>query len=165
MSFYKSYAVDQEIEQNGVLVTYPDMERKEPEAIRIKLARLTGRSSRYKQVRERLMKPYRGNSYDAESSTVKEELNRRLFVESAILSWETKHYEGCVVAEGVPSRDGWYKGIELRDADGKDVIVPSTIENICEGLKLAPDFGAALLVEASGNDLFMAERREDDSKN
>lgn len=166
MSFYNSYATDSEVEKNGVIVTYPDLDRKQPEAYRIKLARLTGRSSRYKQVRERLMKPYRGNSYDAASDEDKDALNRRLFVEAAILSWETRSYEGCVAAEGVPlSKDGWYKGVETRLDDGTDQIIPATVDNLCAVLKSCPDFAAVLMSEATGADLYRVERRESDSGN
>jgi len=170
MSLYGSFATDPELEKRGVIVIYPDPERKEPEAYRIRLARLTGRSAKYKQVQERLMRPYRHMKGADVPDDVRSKIGLQIFVEAAVLSWETKAYDGCLIHEAdapllQPDKDGWIKGVEVREPDGTDRIVPPTVENLMRALEASPDFLEYLNDDATKPDLYRVERVEADSKN
>jgi hypothetical protein len=167
MSLFNSYATDPDREKNGVVVIYPDLERGDPEAYRVRLARMSGRSSRYKKARERVMKPYAKFNPDDLSQDVIDRTGMEIFIEAVILCFETKVYEGAIVDPklGTPNVGDWVKGVEVRQEDGTDVIVPATTENLFKALTAARPFADVLLSDASGADLYRVAQRQDASKN
>ncbi len=168
MGLFNSYATDPDAENSGVLVTYPDIERAEPEAYRALLARMTGRSSKYKKVRERIMKPYALFAFDDLSQEVKDRTGLEIFIEAAILRFETKVHEVHVVDPklGTPEVGTWVRGVELPpNEDGSVPLVPSTPENLYATLSVNSTFLDVLLNDASAAEKFRVRHRQAASKN
>lgn len=164
LSLRSSFATDANLEQAGVIVIYPDAQRGEPQAYRIRLRRLGGRNSLYTKVKERLMRPYRNVEWKDLPEKTQTDISVRMFVEGAIASWETKHYDGCIT-KLTPNADGWLQGVEVGQEDGTDEILPATVDNIIAALKQVPDFMEVLFSECRGPDLFRQEQRDAASKN
>lgn len=143
---------------------YPDAQRGEPQAYRIRLRRLGGRNSLYTKVKERLMRPYRNVEWKDLPEKTQHDISVRMFVEGAVASWETKYYEGCIT-KLTPDADGWLKGVEVGQDDGTDEILPATPDNIIAALKQVPDFMEVLFNECRGPENFKAEQRDAASKN
>lgn len=168
MGMHNSYATDPELEKNGVVVTYPDIERGEPEAYRARLGRLSGRSSRYKKAQERVMKPYAKFDVNDLSPEVRQRTGLEIFIEAALLSFETKVHEGHVVHEklGKPEPGTWVRGVELPPGeDGVLHLVPATPENLYAALSVNSTFLDIMFNDASAAELFRIKHRQDAAKN
>lgn len=168
MGLYNSYATDTDAEKNGVVVVYPDIERAETEAYRVRLAHLSGRSSRYKKARARIMEPYAKFDHKDLPQEVADRTGIEIFIEAAIVTFETKVHADHVVDEklGKPEPGAWVRGVELPpDETGKVRLVVASPENLYIALSAARPFMEVMLADASGADLYRVARRQAAAKN
>ncbi len=159
MSLRSNFSTDPSAEQDGIFFIYPDPQRGELQAYRIRLRRLGGRNSLYTKVKERLMRPYRNVEWKDLPEKTQNDISVRMFVEGAVASWETKTYEGAIT-KLTPDAEGWLKGVEVGQEDGTDEILPATVENIVTALKQVPDFMEVLFGECRGAENYRVERRD-----
>jgi hypothetical protein len=139
-SLYKKFKTDDNSEKNGVFFDYGDY--------RVRMARLGGLHNKFSKRHEELMKPYRRVPRDELDIKVYKRVTIQAFVETVILSWDTKVDEE------------WVSGIE--SAEG---LVPATKENIRKVLEDLPDLFVELQATAADRDNFLAQQREADAEN
>ncbi len=183
MSLYSEFEVSSKNEQNGVDFTYTDDNGKP--VFKVRLARAGGSNSRFDEVQEREMAPYRRQK--KMSAQLREQIYRRVFAEACALpgTWMFKERAGMKCAgnscdyaideSGVKTNqlawtpevprarlaDGFVKGIEQRDG----TIVPDTAETVAVVFEALPELFLMLFREATSRDAFRVEDLEEDSKN
>lgn len=146
-SLYKTFSLDENLEQSGILINYGD--------VRFRIARAGGSNNKFRRLLQGKLKPYRRQiDNDTMDDSVSERLLLEVYAESVILGWETK-----VVAED--GSEKWEPWVEGPGGEHLDFTRDNCIRVLADLPELFRDIRS--MADKAAN--FRKEEEEEDLKN
>lgn len=147
-NIYGAFKTNEKVETEGVLLDYGKF--------RVRIARAGGSNKRFQKVLEAKTRPYqRAIKTETMDNEVSSRILREVYIETVILSWETK------VPTGEGKSEEWTKQVALPDGE----LVPATKENISRVLEALPDILLDIQDMSTKMALFREEVVEANGKN